>query len=324
MSNSVYYNARTKALEANLISYPKLTTLVKCSSIAEVSKLLNDWKILKGINILDYSDLILVVQREEEEFIQLLKQATPDKSISKFFLLKYDYFNLQVLYLNKHFNSNLETTFDGSILVSTLKHAVESGNYKGLSPQMQKCLEFVDSLFKNGTKTGFLIDTAFKKSLYEEMLFVSRKNKELYKYINFLIDMSNIEFALRFRDFNLFSKIKLLGGTLDDKFLNNLCTMSFDQILVYAKQSIYFSAIDLIVSDLKQGVALDRFELMVDCFGQTYFDKFKYETAGQTPYIRYCFLKQSELLNFRIIFEGLKANRPKKKILNELRRVYAE
>lgn len=322
MANSIYYNARAKALEANLLDYSKLTALVKCSSIFEVTKLLNAWQFLKGINVQSYADLLNLNLREEKEFLTFLKRSSPSKAISQFFLLKYDYFNLQSIYLQNALNKDLSTKFEGNYLISTLTKAVQSKNYKILSPQMQKCLFYVDNLFLENRQTGFVVDTVFRKSLYEEMLEVSKADKELFKYMNVFIDLKNIEMALRLKDEKVFQKVRLLGGSLTDKFFNRLIELSYDDILGFAQQTTYYSAIELIITDLKQGLSLDRFELMIDCFGQTYFDKFKYETSGNNPFLRYCFLKQTEIINLKIIFEGLNLGRAKKKILNELRRVY--
>lgn len=323
MANNIYFNSRSKALEIKILDYDKLVRLIKCSGLDEIIRILDDWGFLQGQNILNYSDLLKLIDREEQEFLEFLKRSTPNEKISTYFLLKYDYHNLESLYLKNRLNvSDVLLTYEGKLKISTLEQCVVYKNYRDLSPTMQSCLNAVDKLIAEDKHSGFLIDTTFKKALYQEMVEYSKVSKLLAQYTTFFINLKNIELALRFRDEKLFNLIKLDGGSIKDEDYKKLCKNEFYKILTDFKHSPYFLPIQLIISSLQKNQTLTRFEFMLDCLGQTFFDELKFQTGGDIPYLRYCFLKINELVNLRIVFEGFISNRNKKKITNELRRTY--
>ena len=320
--NNIYFNGRCKALETKLLSLVQLNEIVKCKEVAEVVNLLNSYNFLKGESVANFQDLLVLIEREEKEFLQFLKRTTPNPNFAKFFTLKYDYFNVESIYIaTKLEKDSYPTLLEGQLKIDTIIDLIKSQKYNLLSPQMENCLKYCDELFKKEQFTGFSIDTAFKKALYEEIA-ESSKTKLLKKYTTFLIDMQNISLASRLRDKTLFQTVRLRGGSLKDEVLFSLCTDEPAEILMRTRNSDYTSAIKLIVSAWEKGETFFRFDYMFDCFPISFFDKYKYETVGYAPYLRYCFLKETELINLRIIIEGLISNRNRQRISNELRRVY--
>ncbi len=323
MANNVYFNSRSKALEIKILDYDKLVKLVKCSGLDDIIRVLNDWNFLQGQNIQNYSDLLKLIDREEQDFLEFLKRNSPNEKISTYFLLKYDYHNLEYLYLKNRLNvAEILPTYEGKMKIDTLEQCVVYKNYRDLSSTMQNCLNAVDKLIAENKSSGFLIDTTFKKALYQEMVSYSKASKLLAQYTTFLVNLKNIELALRFRDQKLFDLIKLDGGSIEQKEYEKLCNDDFDKILRDFKHYPYFLPIQIIISSLQKNQTLTRFEFMLDCLGQTFFDELKFQINADIPYLRYCFLKINELVNLRIVFEGFISNRNKKKIINELRRTY--
>ncbi len=211
------------------------------------------------------------------------------------------------------------------MLISTLQKAVENEQtQKMLPPEMQNALKKANNLFLQQKQTGFLVDTIFKKAQYEHMMRLSRADKALHSYFLSFVDLKNIELCFRFRDKNIFESTRLLGGTLENNFFEMLCEKPLETILLKTANSPYFSAIKLLANAFENGKPFSQFEFLVDCFGVTFFDEFKFNTNKNYAYLRYCFLKQNELTNLRIIFEGLQAKRSHKKICEDLRRVYAK
>ena len=70
---SVYFNARSKAKEAKLLSVENLEKLAKSGSLDEVVKNLLDLKLIKGEQIESFADLEKISNREEQEFLDFLK-----------------------------------------------------------------------------------------------------------------------------------------------------------------------------------------------------------------------------------------------------------
>ena len=320
--NSIYFVGRCKALETKLLSNLQLNELIKCRELAEVVTLLNSYNFLKGENVTTFSDLLTLIDREEQEFLAFLKRSTPNENFTKFFTLKYDYFNAESVYIAKKLNETPPLINEGLLRIETLEKIVASRKYDILSVQMSNCMKYCDELGIGENFTGFNVDTAFKRALYEEMREVSKKNKLLRKYCAFVIDMQNISLAIRLRDKKMFESVRLVGGTLNDSVFNCLIKDDADTILATLAHSDYISAIKLLVTAIKHDEPFYKFDYMFDCFPITFFDKYKYETEGDAPYLRYCFLKENELINLKIIIQGLIANRNRQKMSDEIRRVY--
>ncbi len=317
--NSIYFNGRSKALETKLLSNLQLNELIKCREVVEVTNLLNSYNFLKGENVASFEDLLALLDREEKEFLAFLKRNTPNENFAKFFTLKYDYFNAESIYISNKLGIEPALRNEGLLRIETLTNIIKSGKYDALSYQMSNCMQYCNSLPEF---LGFSVDTAFKKALYEEMREVAKKNKLLREYTTFLIDMQNISLAIRLRDKKMFDLVKLAGGSLDDAIYSSLCKDDADTILLRSAHTDYISAIKLLVDAIKHNETFFKFDYMFDCFPITYFHKYRYETEGDAPYLRYCFLKENELINLRIIIQGLIANRNRQKISGEIRRVY--
>ena len=317
--NSIYFNGRCKALETKLLSDLQLNELVKCREVVEVTNLLNSYNFLKGESVVNFEDLLSLIEREEKEFLAFLKRSTPNENFTKFFTLKNDYFNAESIYISNKLGHEPPLVSEGLLRVETLSKIIQSGKYDALSFQMANCMQYCNSLAEF---SGFSVDTAFKKALYEEMREVAQKNKLLKEYTTFLIDMQNISLAIRLRDKKMFDSVRLAGGSLDDAILGSICHDDADTILIRTAHTDYISAIKLLVDAIKHDETFFKFDYMFDCFPITFFHKFRYETEGDAPYLRYCFLKENELINLRIIIQGLIANRNKQKLSSEIRRVY--
>ncbi len=320
--NSYYFVGRCKALETKLLSSLQLNELIKCREVVEVVSLLNSYNFLKGENVNTFSDLLALLDREEQEFLAFLKRSTPNENFTKFFTLKFDYFNAESIYISRRLHTTAPVLNEGLLRVETLEKVVEKKGYDVLSVQMANCMKYCDSLVGEENFTGFAVDTAFKRAMYEEMREICKKNKYLRKYCTFRIDMLNISLAVRLRDKKMFNLVRLAGGSLEDKVFDCLINGNEQTILSNLSGSDYISAIKLLLGAIKEDEPFTKFDYMFDCFPISFFDKYKYETEGDSPYIRYCFLKETELINLRIIIQGLIANRNKQKIANELRRVY--
>lgn len=322
--NSYYFVGRCKALETKLLSSLQLNELIKCREVVEVVSLLNSYNFLKGENINTFSDLLALLDREEQEFLAFLKRSTPNENYTKFFTLKNDYFNAESIYMARRLHVSPPLLNEGLLRIETLEKVMETKGYDVLSVQLSNCIKYCDSLVGEENFTGFAVDTAFKRAMYEEMREICKKNKDLRKYCTFRIDMQNISLAVRLRDKKMFNLVRLAGGSLHDSVFDNLISGNEETILSRLSSSDYISAIKLLLGAMRENEPFVKFDYMFDCFPISFFDKFKYETEGDVPYIRYCFLKETELINLRIIIQGLITNRNRQKITNEIRRVYEQ
>lgn len=315
-----YFNARSKAKEAKLLKMDGYEKLIKSSTLDELIKNLLDLKLIKGENISGFADLKQITKRKEKEFVEFLKHEQINENLTKFFLLPYDYFNLESLYFNvvlKKFDSPLK--IEGSIKIQRMEKCLEKDELDGLTPFMQNLIVF---LKQNTNQSSFFVDNAFKQTMQKEMLSLAKVSKPLLECLNYLTDLKNIELALRLRDEQMFNLTKLEGGSLKGDFFKLLLSKSFASILAETKFSPYKNVVEIIVEAMKQKMPFQKYDFLVDCFPITFFEDKKYDTSGMMPYIRYCYLEKNEIKNLDIIFDGLSTNQPKKKILSSLRRVY--
>lgn len=304
-----------------MLSNLQLNELVKCREVVEVVNLLNSYNFLRGESVGHFEDLLSLIDREEREFLAFLKRSTPNENFTKFFTLKNDYFNTESIYIAKRLNDEPALLNEGLLREETITKIIESQKYEALSVQLQNCLRYCDSL-KGEDFSGFNVDTAFKKAYYQELREYAKHNKQLKEYTTFVIDMQNISLAIRLRDEVMFNSVRLAGGSLEDDIFKSLCKDDAETILLKSARTDYTSAIKLLIDAMRHDETFHKFDYMFDCFPISYFDKYRYETKGDAPYLRYCFLKQSELINLRIIIQGLLSSRNRQKIANEIRRVY--
>ena len=317
---TTYFNARSKSKEAKLLSLENMERIAKSNSLEEVTKTLLDLKILNGEQIESYADLDKIAKREEKEFLEFLKHESIHEDITKFFLLKYDYFNLEILYFYINLKlPELPTLFEGNIKISTLRKCLETQKYEGISLHMQNLLSFLD---KSKDKSYFFVDNAFKKSLHSEGLSLAKISKDLFELQNYLSDLKNIELALRLRNENRFKLVKLEGGKLDNEFFKKLCTDDLGVILGDTMYSNYRDVIAMIVDAIRENKPFQKFDFLMDCFPITYFDEKKYSLEKMSPYLRYCYLAITQIKNLKIIFDGIMINQNRKKLCSNLRRVY--
>ena len=315
-----YFNARSKAKEAKLLSKESLEMLSKSGLLEDVLKNLLDLKLLKGEQITSFSDLYQITRREEKEFIDFLLKESVNTDLTKFFLLDYDYFNLESLYFYIKLNyPGTKLKPQGYIKISTIEKNLRQNTSEGLSPYMKKLLDVLES---SEDKSSFFVDNLFKKALYKEKLELAKVSKELFECVNYMSDLKNIELALRIRDAKMFSLIKIDGGSLSDEFFKKLCNDDYAQILSESKFSPFKNVIEIIVEAKTANKPFQKFDFLMDCFPITFFEEKKYEVNGFLPYIRYCYLELVQIKNLKIIFDGLSINQSRKKICSNLRRVY--
>ncbi len=317
---TTYFNARCKAKEAKLLSQESLEKIAKSNSVEELTKNLLDLKLIRGEQIESFADLEQIAKREEREFIEFLKHESVHKDITKFFLLKYDYFNLECLYF--YLNMKTKETpllFEGNIKISTMQKCLQKQDYGDLTVGMQKLLKMLDG---SSDKSYFFVDNAFERAKKTELLALSKVSKDLFELQNYLSDLKNIELALRLRDEKMFSLVKVDGGKLDDAFFKKLCTDDLGSILSDTKYSIYKNVVEMIVEAMQEGKPFQKFDFLMDCFPITFLDDKKYVAESFLPYVRYCYLALTQIKNLKIIFDGMLANQNKKKLCSQLRRVY--
>ena len=315
-----YFNARSKAKEAKLLSKENLEKLARSRSLEEVKKNLLDLKLLNGEQINSFSDLYAITRRREKEFLDFLMKESVNLDLTKFFLLEYDYFNLESLYFYiKLQYSGTKLMPQGYIKISTLDKDLRQNTTDGLSPYMKNLLSILD---KSEDKSSFFVDNMFKKTLYKEKLELAKVSKKLFECVNYMSDIKNIELALRIRDEKMFNLVKIDGGTLKDEFLKKLCCDDYSQILSENKFSVFKNVIEIIIEAKRANKPFQKFDFLMDCFPLTFFDDTKYEVNGLLPYIRYCYLEIMQTKNLKIIFDGLSIDQNRKKLCSNLRRVY--
>ncbi len=317
---NIFFNAVANSKSMELLTEQELGFLCDATNIETMLKILGSHNLLQGLNIQTYNDLISVVELDEKNFLDFVKQNVVDKKITAFFCLNNDYYNIQCAFTKIRLQKmNLSYKPEGLYKIADIEKAIENKNYGIFSNEQKFCLETLD---KTEKLTGFVLDTAFKKAKYLEFRRLSACNKDLSIIAQTYIDGLNLKNALRFKDKNLMEVLFLEGGKVTKKELENLMQKDYNKILNDTKFDDNALMIKFICTALIEKKPMTKFEKMQDLFAVNYFEAKKTDVNGLTPYLRYCYLKLNEISNLRVIFEGKINGLNKNQIKNDIRRVY--
>ena len=191
--------------------------------------------------------------------------------------------------------------------------------YDKLENNMKEAIEQAIELYEK-SKMPFVIDSILDKACFGKMKELAKKIKNEYisKYIEKLIDITNIKTFFRVRKIykksSIFEISYIEGGKINLKtFIENL--NEDDQNLKYK----FMGFSDTIEQALYNYEKLDKF---CDNYIMSYMKEAKLKALTIEPVVAYIYAKQTEFKNIRIIFTGKLNNISNEKIKERLRESY--
>ena len=295
----LYSNGVVASLTQNLLTKEFLNRLSECSSIENLKSLLEETSFSLSE---DDQTINEKMQIELDKLVEFVKTESPNDKFTQFFLLPFDYENLQTickcLVCNLDFNKYLQT--EGIFTNDQIKNNVTSKTYKNFNNTfIEKSLKEFDKLFQEKTLNGWEIESIFKKNMYENLLKIS-SNSILNEIVNCQITIENISVSMRAKtQFELESQIINLGY-LDKKKL--LLIFNKDKSVLNVITNQYIEPFVKLALHGKTNENIVKFEKLRQSFIVKSLSKNKDNIQTFAPFAYYCYKKLSDIKNIRLAY----------------------
>jgi len=324
MANSVYSNARAKALENYLLGKERLNRMAESENAEDALRILSEVNFGDGITLDNTNDFERLIDVEREKLFDFIREVAPSEDLKKYFLLKNDFHNAEAGIKAKYLkiDETKMTVSNGLIDKDLLKEKILIDEYKDFPEEMANALLKCDEAFVSGKANGAFVGRIFKQAYYSELSKCASKNKALKELFAVKVDCVNIGTAMRSRDFEVTKSSMVFGGSLKEDDLKFLCEESFEVIKERFKFHKLANIIEAAATAASSEKPLSDFETLADGYALSYLKKFKYSSDGVYPFLLYVFYKLAELDNVRIILVGLLSGHSSIEIKGRLRESY--
>jgi V/A-type H+-transporting ATPase subunit C len=297
-----YAVARIRMLENSLLSQKNYEQLVEAKNSAEVFKILSEsgYGGEGSINEKNYEQVLS--KRLSRAFSDVV-ELVPDENFMDVFLLKNDYQNLKVL-IKSEISGKDGSEFlvdGGTIPLEVMKEAFTSKNYSSLHGYMSEAIAKAQEEYSK-TQSGQSIDVVLDNYTFKDMIDTAGKcdNEYVVKYVNYLIDITNLKNFLRVRNMkkgtSAFSSVYINGGSIsEDTFLK---AFGGDNPSAGLKNCGY----DELCSKMADGFT--AFEKSCDDFIMSFIKDAKYQSLTMEPMVAYIYAVEMEVKTVRIIISG--------------------
>ena len=319
MKNAEYVGAVCSFREKSIISQEKFEKMLSMS-LPEAVKTLKDSGFGGGIETTDAESLI---RAEEDNLISFIKEYAPNDNFINFKLLNYDYHNANSIVRAVNLNINQEKMLirEGRFSYNELSSFIASGEGDIESKFLKEAIIEAKKLFESGKATGAKLDDIFLKAKYQEALSLVKKEKSLKAFVQAEIDGANVSTAIRSQNAEFLKEAFILGGNIS---LSDLVYfIETGKLTNSLKASVFGSVLLKTLADFKKGKALVEFEKVKDDYALSTLIKDKYTVAGYDIFYLYCYYKENEIKNARIVTVGLSAGLDKADVKARMRVNYA-
>lgn len=315
-----YAVSKIKVKENRLLTKANLEQLASEKSVERIVSVLRE-KEYDFDMVQRPEDYEIVLKKAEEDLYQLIKGIMDENDFVEIFLSQNDAYNIKLILKSKRqakeYKNNLIDS--GTISKEEISIIMENEEYDKLDKKMKETIQEAIELYEK-TKMPFVIDAILDKACFNKMKKLAKKikNEFILKYIEKLIDITNIKTFFRIRKLkqnsSIFEISYIEGGKISLKtFMENL--KEDEQNLKY--KFIGFS------NTIEQAVYhyenLDKF---CDNYIMDYMKEAKLKALTVEPIVAYIYAKQTEFKNIRIIFTGKLNNISNNKIKERLRESY--
>ena len=315
-----YAVSKIKAKENRLLTKANLEQLAQENNIERIVSVLREKEYDFDI-VQRPEDYEIVLKKAEEELYKLIRGIIDENDFIQIFLSQNDYYNVKLILKSKiqkkEYKNNLVDS--GTISKDEIVTIMENEEYDKLDKKMKESIKEAIELYEK-TKMPFVIDAILDKACFNKMKKLAEKikNEFILKYIEKLIDITNIKTFFRIRKINqeasLFEISYIEGGKINQKtFMENL--KEDEQNLKY-KFMGFSNTIEQAIYHYEN---LDKF---CDNYIMDYMKEAKLKALTIEPIVAYIYARQTELKNIRIIFTGKLNNISNEKIKERLRESY--
>ena len=312
----LYSNGVVSSLSQNLLTKDFLSRLSDCTSLNEVQEILEE----TSFNFSQEETTINEkMQIETIKLINFVKTESPDDKFVQFFLLPFDYENLQTFckcsILNIDAKNYIKT--EGLYSYDQIKNSFLTKNYSSFNNlYVEKALKYFNKLSQDKSLNGWEIEFIFKKAMYENLLKISI-SPILNKLIKNEITIENISMSIRAKtQFELESQT-LPGGYLNKENLLQIFNRDKSILNINVDRSI-LPFIKIAISE-KTNDTIIKFEKNRQLFKLKYFSENKNNIETISPFAYYCYSLLNDIKNIRLAYsfiENGQSKEIKKRILS--------
>lgn len=315
-----YAVSKIKAKEVNMLTNQNFEALASEKGLDRIVSVM----IEKGYDFEEITrkeEFEKVLKKEEEKLYSLVRELIENEDVSKIFLSKNNYHNVKLILKSqiqkKDYRENLN--YGGTIDVKNLITIMENEKYENLEENMSNSIIYAKNQYEK-LKNPFVIDCILDKASFVEMknLALKTENEFLIKYVEKLIDITNIKTFFRIRkmykDAKILSIAFIDGGSLSyNNFKNNL---NEDAQNLKNKFAGFSDVIEKAVYNY------ENLDIYCDNYIMEYMKEANLKALTIEPIIAYIYAKETEIKNIRIIFTGKLNNINSEKIKERLREAY--
>lgn len=324
MKNAVYANALAKALENNLIGKERLLRMADAESAEAALKVLAEVNFGNGISVSSPAEFEKLFFAETKKLNGFIKENCPIECFKDYFLAPFDFHNAEAFIRAKHLKIAPEKLLcaEGLYAADVMKDKIFSDSYGGFYEELSFALKDAEYEFVSGSATGAKINLIFKKALYKKLEKESKKDKTLKQIYRAKADYTNLSVAFRTKNYSLAKSGFVSGGTFSEETLKSFCENGYEEL----KQNCVFlnrkNEVLLLIQEAEKGKPFFEFERMAYGIALSVLGEHGYSVDGNFPFMRYCFFKQAEIANVRIVLSGLLNGNLSEDIKRRLRSTY--
>lgn len=311
MSNKscTYVNGVVSALSNSLITKETFLRLIEAKSYKEFLTLLQETPFYNGSEEASSFDLQNTLIKQAQLLAEFVKRESPTDEFVNFFLLPYDYMNIANFCKCQISNQEFEKFVDceGIYSLTQIKDYILSKKYNNFNNEfIEKSLKDFEFLIQEQVIDTAEIDTKFKIHMYENLLKVCSKNKILKNILCLQIDVENISVAMRAKtQFELEHQL-IDGGEIAREDLIKIFKKDKSVLAKITNKKLY-AFVKLAFSENKLesfvNFEVNKNNLIVSTLANKL-----YEINTIEPFILYCYKKQIEIKNIRLIASYIENN----------------
>lgn len=300
--NILYANSVVAALSNSLITKECLNRLVEAQNAKTALATLQETNFGSGVSIDSPFEIETLLNFETKKLLKFITQETPSTALEQYFLLQYDYNNIasfcKGLLLEQDTTDFVQA--EGNYDWVKIKDLISSKNFKDFNNSyIEKALnEFQDYVGKKEVN-GYEVDFLFKKYMFENLKDIVKKDKLLAEIVSLKIDIENISVAMRSSTQYTMDAQKLKNATLSNAVLLKIFNKD-SSVLSEIKNPILQKFAKLALSNETENSYV-KFEVLKNSFIFDCLKPKKFDVNTIAPFAYYCFQKESEIKNVRLI-----------------------
>jgi len=324
-----YAVGRVRALENRLLNRDRIERMVDAPSAGEALKVLVESGYEMEKEISGPRDYERLLQFELEKTCRIVESITPDKELTNLLFLEFDMHNLKVLLKARLLGNDHDELLSrmGTIRTDVMKKAVSGKDYRELPQFLQDVLERIEAGLTLVTDPQ-KIDTMLDRAYYDRVFEVCRERRSsfLQCYFEKRVDLINIRSLLRVKKigegFEVFKKMMLPRGTLDEGYFSQAMEKTLDQLAQAAQYGEYGKVLaEGIQAFIKHG-SLTVYERLMDNYLLGFLKSRRNNPLGIEAVIGYYAARENELKLVRMILTGKQNGIPGDIIRERLRDLY--